>query len=213
MLINQQTHQLRDRQYRVGIIQVNRGFLRQIGVGFVELVMAAQNILNGCRHQEVLLTQAQLPARIGRVIRIEHARYVFGVVFIFHRRKIVTLVKFTQVDFATRLRIPQPQGVGRIGIVARNNLVVGHGQNLFGLQPVRLFAFLLHAPAKTHFVAGVMAFEFPWVTVFQPVIRGLFLPAINNVLLEHAVVVANTITASGQRQRCQRIQEAGRKTP
>ena len=134
-------------------------------------------------------------------------------VFIFHRRKVVALVKFTEVDLATGLGIPQAQRVGGIGVVTGDNLVVGNREDLFSFYPARFLAFLLYTPAKAHFVARIVAFELPWVTVFQPVVRRLFLSAINNVLLEHAVVIANTVAASRQSQRCQRVQEAGRQAP
>ncbi|MNE78779.1 hypothetical protein D3C80_1752140 [compost metagenome] len=54
-----------------------------------------------------------------------------------------------------------------------------------------------------------MAWEFPRVTVFQPIIRRLHLLAIDDVLFEHAIFVADTVTPARQRQRGQRIQEAG----
>ena len=203
MLVNQQAHQLRDRQHRMGIVEVNRGFFRQIRIGFVQLIVTAKDILNRCRDEEILLTQTQLAARVGRVIRIQDAGHVLRVVFIFHRREVVALIEFTEVDFATGLRVPQTQRVGRIGVVAGDNLVIGHGEDLFGFHPAGFFPFLLNTPAKTHLVARVVALELPRVTVLQPVVRRLFLTPINDVLLEHAVVVANTVPASRQRQRRQ----------
>ena len=119
-------------------------------------------------------------------------------VFIFHRRKVVALVKFTEVDLATGLGIPQAQRVGGVGVVAGDNLVVGDREDLFGFYPARFLSFLLNTPAKTHFVARVVAFEFPRVTVFQPVVWRLFLATVNDVLLEHTVVIADAVTAPRQ---------------
>ena len=124
-------------------------------------------------------------------------------VFIFHRREVVTLVEFTQVDLATGLRVPQAQRIGRIGVVAGDDLVIGHGEDLLGFHPAGFFPFLLNTPAKTHLVARVVALELPRVTVLQPVVWRLFLTTIHDVLLEHTVVVANTVAAPGQRQRRQ----------
>ena len=75
-------------------------------------VMATQDILHRGRHEEILLAQAQLAAGVGRVVRIEHAGDVFGVVFILYRGEVVALVEFTEVNFATGLRAPQTQCVG-----------------------------------------------------------------------------------------------------
>ena len=213
VLIDQQTHQLRDRQHRVGVIEVNGDFRRQIVVGAVQLVVAAEDILYRRRDQEILLTQAQLAPGIGGIIRVQHPRNVLGVVLIFHRRKVVALVEFTEVDFATGLRAPQTQGVGGIGIETGDNLIVGFGDNLFGLYPAGMFPFLLHAAAETHFIARIVAFELPRVAVLQPVIRRLFLPPVDDVLLEHPIVVADTVAAARQAQRRQRIEEAGGQTP
>ena len=41
VLINQQAHQLRNRQHRMGIVEMNRDFIRQVIVGFMQLIMAA----------------------------------------------------------------------------------------------------------------------------------------------------------------------------
>jgi hypothetical protein len=57
------------------------------------------------------------------------------VVFIFHRREVVTLVEFTEVNLATGLRAPQTQRVGGVGVKAGDNLVVGFGNDLFGFNP------------------------------------------------------------------------------
>ncbi|MNR02934.1 hypothetical protein D3C85_1188070 [compost metagenome] len=133
-------------------------------------------------------------------------------VFIFHRRKVVALVEFTEVDFATGLGIPQTQRVSRIGVVAGDNLVVGDGEDLFGFQPAALFAFKLHAAAEAYFVARIVAFKFPRITVLKPVVRRLFLPPVDDILLEHAVVVADAVPTSRQSQRCQRVEETRRQT-
>ncbi|MNB74089.1 hypothetical protein D3C75_207130 [compost metagenome] len=213
MLVDQQAHQFRDRQHRVGVVQVDGGFLRQVLVGFVQLEVAAENILDGRGDQEVFLTQTQLTPGIGRVIRVQHAGDVLGVVFIFHCREVITLVKFTKVNLATGLGIPQAQRVGGIGVVARNNLVIGHSQDLFGFDPAGFLAFLLHTSAETHFIARIVALELPRIAIFQPVVRRLFLSTVDNVLFEHAVIVADAVAASRQGEGCQRVEEAGRQTP
>ena len=212
MLVNQQAHQLRNRQHRVRIVEVNRDFVRQIGVGFMQLVVTAEDILYRRRHEEILLAQAQLAPGIGGVIRIEHPRHVLRVVFIFHRREVVALVEFTEVDLAAGLRAPQTQRVGGIGVETRDDLIVGFGNNLFGLHPAGMFTFLLNAAAEAHFVARIVALELPRVAVLQPVVRGLFLPPVDDILLKHPVVVANTVAAARQTQRRQRVEEAGSQT-
>ena len=134
-------------------------------------------------------------------------------VFIFHRREVITLIKFTEVNLAAGLGAPQTERVGRVGIKARDNLIVGFRQDLFGFNPARLFTFLLNASAKAHFVTRIMPFKFPRVAVLEPVIRRLFLPAVNDVLLKHPVVIADTVTTARQAQRRQRVEETGGQAP
>ena len=40
MLIDQQTHQLWNGQHRMGVIQVDGNFVRQVGIGFMQHVVA-----------------------------------------------------------------------------------------------------------------------------------------------------------------------------
>lgn len=75
-----------------------------------------------------------------------------------------------------------------------------------------MFTFLLNAAAEAHFVARIVALELPRVAVLQPVVRGLFLPPVDDILLKHPVVVANTVAAARQTQRRQRVEEAGSQT-
>ena len=53
VMINQQTHQLWDRQHRMRIIEVDSDFIGQIIVCAVQLIMTAQDVLNRGRGQEI----------------------------------------------------------------------------------------------------------------------------------------------------------------
>ncbi|MND78606.1 hypothetical protein D3C80_703210 [compost metagenome] len=92
-------------------------------------------------------------------------------VFILNRRKVIALIEFTQVDFITGLRAPQPQRIGGVGIKTGDHLIVSGGDYLFGFHPARLGAFLLDPSAKAHLIAGVMTRELPRIAVFQPIVR------------------------------------------
>ncbi|SLW92181.1 Uncharacterised protein [Klebsiella pneumoniae] len=135
VFVNQQTHQLRDRQHRMGVIEVDSNFIRQVVIGLIQLVMTGEDVLYRRRNKEILLTQAQFTPGIGRVVRVKHAGNVLRVVLILHGGEIVPLVKFTEINFTAGLGTPQTQGVGGIGVITRDNLIVGHGNNFFGFQP------------------------------------------------------------------------------
>ncbi|MNC49040.1 hypothetical protein D3C75_981890 [compost metagenome] len=71
----------------------------------------------------------------------------------------------------------------------------------------------MNAAAKTHLIARVVTWEFPRVTIFQPVVRRFHLLTVDDILFEHAIFITNTVATSRQRQRRQRIQETGRQPP
>ncbi|CPR64728.1 Uncharacterised protein [Salmonella enterica subsp. enterica serovar Bovismorbificans] len=54
------------------IIEVNGDFIRQILIGFMQLIMTVQDILYRRRDQKILLAQAQLSSGIGGIVRVEH---------------------------------------------------------------------------------------------------------------------------------------------
>ena len=149
VFVNQQTHQLRDRQHRMGVVEVDSNFICQVVIGLIQLVMAKKNILHRRRNEEIFLTQAQLAPGVGRVVRIQYPGDVFGMVFIFYRREVISLIKFTEVNLAAGLGAPQAQGVGGIGFITRDNLIVGHRDDLFGFQPARVFPLMLGSSQKT----------------------------------------------------------------
>ncbi len=62
MLIDQQTHQFRDRQHRVGVVQVDGDLIREVIESLMHFPVTVKDILHGGRYQKILLTQAQLAA-------------------------------------------------------------------------------------------------------------------------------------------------------
>ena len=51
------------------------------------------------------------------------------------------------------------------------------------------------------------------MAITQPGIGGLYLVAVDDALMEHAVLIAQTISIRGQRQGSQRVEEAGGEPP
>lgn len=58
-----------------------------------------------------------------------------------------------------------------------------------------------------------MALKLPRVAVFQPVVRRLLLPTVDDILLKHPVVIADAVAATRQAEGRQRVEEAGRQAP
>jgi len=72
-LVNQDTHQFWNSEYRMGVVQVDGDFVRQSADTWETAFVAGNDVLNGSGNQEVFLFQAQFAAGIGRVVRIQNA--------------------------------------------------------------------------------------------------------------------------------------------
>ena len=211
MLIDQQAHQLGDGQYRMRIVEVNGHMVRQLVETAVRAQIAVDQVLQAGSTEKIFLSQAQLAPGQRGVVRIQHPRHVFRMVLVFDRRHVVALIKSGQIDFAAGLGRPEPQRVGRFGGVTGNDGVVRHGQHILGIKPAHGLAVLLEAAAETHPVLHFRTRKLPRITARQPVIRNLDLMAVDDLLFEHAVVVADAVTEPGQAERGHRVEKTGGK--
>ena len=93
MYIHQQAHQFGNRNGRVGIIEMNSHFIRQLLHTGMFLEIASQQILQRSADEEVFLAQAQFAAQCAGVVRVQHPRDIFGMIFTFDCGGIVALIK------------------------------------------------------------------------------------------------------------------------
>ena len=197
----------------MGIIQMDGNRFGQIvKTGVVEL-MATDEILQTGRNKEIFLHQAQFPARGRRIIRIEHTGHVLGHVFRFNGSRIVALVESGQIDFRCRLGRPQAQSRCTLSVITRDNGIVRHCQNAMGVHPACPAILLFDMAAIPDIELQFGTREFPGITSGQqPVIGRFHLIPVDDFLLEHAIVVTDTIPDIGNIQSCHRIQKTGCQT-
>jgi hypothetical protein len=129
-------------------------------------------------------------------------------------RDVVALVEVLEVEVAAGLGRPQAHVVHRAGVVAGDRVVVGHGHDVVGLDPLVAFLAVLvgeldHAAVELDLVEHLGPREFPGVAVAQPVVRVLDLLAVLDALVEHAVFVADAVAVAGDAHGRHRIEEAG----
>ena len=98
VFVQQQAHQLGNRQHRVGVVQVDADLFRQQLEAGVAAQVAPHQILQAGADEEVFLVQAQLSAGRRGVVRVQHARHVFGMVLALDRRHVVATVERRQID-------------------------------------------------------------------------------------------------------------------
>ena len=213
VFIEQQAHQLRDRQHRVGVVEVDADLGGQLAEVFMRLAVTAQQILYAGANEEIFLVQTQLAPGGRGVIRIEHPADVLGVVFALDCGEIIAPVECAEIDFVGGLGRPQAQGVGGLRVVAGDDGVVGHGLHLVGADPLVNPFFFHHMAAELHPVHHLGAGKFPWVALGQPVIGNFDLPTVHNGLAEHAVVVADAVAKAWNIERGHGVQKTGRQPP
>ena len=113
VLVDEQPHQLRDGNRRVGVVELSG----PVRIELVEPLAAAQmqthHVLQRARDEEVLLRQPQPFAGLGLVVRIQHLGDGFGDHLLFDRTVVVADVERVEVERFGGFRFPQPQQVGR----------------------------------------------------------------------------------------------------
>mmetsp|Transcript_1100 Transcript_1100/g.3068 ORF Transcript_1100/g.3068 Transcript_1100/m.3068 type:complete len:926 (+) Transcript_1100:706-3483(+) len=215
VLVHEQAHELRHRDGGVRVVQLERDLLRQqLPVGAVQLGEAAQAVLHGGGHEEVLLLQAQLLALVRAVVGVQHGRQRLGALLGQDGGHVVAGVERLQVKLLGGLGRPQPQ----VDAVARakpgDGVVVRDRGHLLAGVPLEHLAAVNglggHVAVELDGVRHDQALNLPRVAEREPVVGLLVLEAVEDVLLEHAVLVADAVAPGGQVERGHGVQEAGR---
>ena len=195
----QQAYQLRNRDNRMGIVQLDGVEVSKAAeIIAVNLLILADDILQGCRAEEVLLLQTQLLALVGGIVRIQNAGDVLSAVLLTDGCVVVLLVELVEVERLDRLCLPQTQVADVLGLVADDRNVVRNRTD-------GLIAELNQNRIR-------LGTDAPRIAEAGPVVRGLLLEAVLNVLLEQAVAVADAVAVERKILRCRRVQEAGCQT-
>ena len=216
--INQQAHELRHSNGRVGVVHLHCHLLwqfRPLVVGTLDEL--AQQILQRSTHEEVLLPQAELPALVACVVRVEDGRQVLCLSTRLHGIGEVRRTVLVQIELLGGASTPQSEIVSVVSVEARNGIVVCHGLDDVTTNPVQApltlgIEALLNFAVKPHWVGDVRPRNLEGASIPDPEIRHLHLTAVLNVLFEHAIAVSDAITPARQRQSCHGVEEACGKT-
>ncbi len=218
VLIDQDAHQFGDRDRRMGVVELDRDVIGQrIQIGEL-LEMAADDVLQRRRGEEILLAQPQLLAGRRGVARIEHAGNRFGLRARRGRADHVAGVERRKLHRRGRSRRPKPQRVDVAAAPAGDRRIVRHRQDPLGRipEPARRAigaADIFDAAAEADGIFGVEPLEFPRVAEREPALRQLVLPAVPDLLLEQAVLVADAVAEGRHRQCRHAVHVASREAP
>ena len=213
--VEEDAHHFGDGDGRVRIVELDGDlFGEYLPVVVVQLLEAADDILQGSRAQEVLLFETQFLTVHGGIVRVQHLRNRFGKFHVLHGGDVVTVVEVAEAEVVGGLRAPETQVVHGIVLVARNRGVVGQGKHeILGFPAVVELAVVVdpadHVAAERDLDGVCRAGDFPGVREAQPVIRLFFLFTVHNLLAEHAVFVTDAHTGGREFKRRHGVEEAG----
>ena len=217
LVVDQQPHQLRHGDGRVGVVELHRPVVRELLHRDAAVVEAAEHVLQGAAHEEVLLLQPQPSALVGAVVGIEHLGEGFAAHLLLHGAVVIADVEGVEIEALSGIGSPQPQPVAGVHPVAQHWHVVGHTDGVLGRDPAHpvgalLIPIALGAAAEAHEAGLVGVGNFPGPATLEPLIGDLHLPAVADQLVEDAEFIADAIAGGRDLQRGQRFQEAGRQT-
>ncbi len=195
-ILSQQANQFRNGHHGMGIIQLRPMLPGKEGVitavtGFV----AAQQVLQGSRHQHILLLHPQLLAFLLGIVGVQEFGNVLCLVLVAGCPGILLLIEQGEINFMQALALPQAQGADVLCPIANDGHIIGHSQHI----------------ARFHFhcYSQIVPANAPRIAPLCPVVRLFMLPAIHKALLKQAVAIPEAI--AGQRHlmgHCT-VQEAG----
>lgn len=214
LFVEKNPHEFRNRNRRMRIVQLNRdAFREEFPVAVVELLEAADNVLERRRAEEVLLLQAEDLSVHRRVVRVEDLRNRFGKFHVLDRGQIVAVVKVGEPEFIRGLGAPKAQVVHRVVAVSRNGRIVGERKNVILCFPaVAELALFVgpgdHIAAERNLDGICRTGDFPRIREAEPVVGKLFLLAVLDLLVEHAIFIADAHARRREFERRHRIEEA-----
>ena len=213
-LIDQQTHQLGNRQAGVRIVDVEHHFFRQeVKICAILAFEILEGVLQRCGGKEVVLLHAQHLAFPVAVLRVEYLVDDLGHLHLVHGLVIFTAAKTFQVKGFPAAGAPGAQGVHAVVIIAHNGHIIGYCVNGVGVFQ-REHAAAIHDGfpyiAIEVNLANVLGHQdFPHVAVGQPDVRQFHLLAIHDFLAKQPILIADGAPHGGNVQTGQAVQKTG----
>ena len=195
------------------IIELNGGFLRQLSPVAIVPEKPADQICQRTSDQKIFLHKAQLLPGGCRVIGIEHSGQRFGFECRAQRPHEISRAKLLKINEVCRRRRPQADRVDGFPSITydwpvKRNTEQGRWSARYHLDS-SIPEFERDVQLDIDFL--VMAADLPWITVAQPVVGVLLLPAVHKRLPKHPIFVAQTIARRRKFHRGHRVEETRRK--
>ena len=214
LLVDKDTHELGAAHGGVRVVGVDGHKLRQqLPVLAVLLLKGVEQAVDAGRDKQVLLLQAQQTAVLAGVVGVKDGADGLGLGALSVGQGIVAAVEGLQIEvLLDRLGSPDAQLVDGLAGIAHDGDVVGNGQDVLRVhRAVERAAVLLKALNMATKLDGhglVLTTDLPGIAVGEPLVGGLDLAAVDDLLLKQAVAVAHAVAVAGNALGCHGIQEA-----
>ena len=214
LLVDQDAHELGAAHGGVGIVGVDGHKLRQqLPVRAVLLLKGVEQAVDAGRYKQVLLLQAQQTAVLAGVVGVEDGADGLGLGALGVGQGVVATVEGLQIEvLLDRLGGPDAQLVDGLAGIAHDGDVVGDSQDVLRVhRAVERAAVLLKALNMATKLNGhglVLTADLPGIAVGEPLVGGLDLATVDDLLLKQAVAVAHAVAVAGNALGCHGIQEA-----
>ena len=186
--------------------------------------MAAHDVLQRGRREEILLPQAELVDGLGYselaasrrgIAGIEHARDRLRVRARGDRADEVALVERRKLNRVSRARRPQSQRIDVAPAPAHDRRVIGHCVHRLRRIPnaprsIAVTAEIFDHSAEPDGIGELAARQFPGIAVGEPIVGQLALPAIGELLAKQAMFVTDAVTMGRHAETTRAVQVTGR---
>ena len=214
-LIQQQPHQFRHRHRGMGVVELDRRFVRKRRPIIAGRAETADEIGQRACYEKILLKKTQAFSGDGRVVGIQYPGDGFGGEGFGQCPNEISSAELGKIEVVGRASRPKPKGVDGLPAIADHRPVVrdpneSRRTSLYDAQ--RPFADL-ERTVELDLNGFIESDDLPRIGPSKPVVRLLVLPAVANGLAEDAVLVAQSVTHAGQGVRRHRIEKTGSQPP
>ena len=211
VIVHQNAHQFRDRQNRMGIVQLHADLVAEIVETRILSQMRFDDAVDTGADEEILLLQTQVFSFFRTVVRIYiQADIVDG-------RKIFAVVPALRRDIC-RFRRPKTQRIRHFGIGTDHGHIIRNSQDMGGIDMLEVhIAFFVIGDiqmAVEFDIHGMLRFaDLPRIADPEPVVRHLHLFAFGiDHLAEQTVAVTDAVAVDRIIQSGSRVHKARRQT-
>ncbi len=213
-MIEEQAHELGDRQRRMRVVELNGDLVGQRAPARIRMFETSDDVGQRAADQEIFLDEAQHLAGPVGVVRIEDARDGAGEHMIEDGADEIAGVELGEVEVIGGGSRPQPERVdGPPAVTDHRTIVRNAEQNAVAIRNGTERAVdELEAAGDRHVDSPPVPGHLPRIGMLQPRIGMLDLDAVADLLAKDAVFVAQPVAHRRDLQRGQRVDEASGET-